>query len=115
MNEAEPAPANPAAVPVAQVQFTGRGYLIIGADVARAYFPTDAVIALARGRELWVLPVNSRAAGGLLLKQRNTLGDRSVLVWHVMPDEARLEGTRSACWDAANAALRIDLDAVPAS
>ncbi len=92
------------------VAFTKRGYLIIGAELARACFPTDAVIALQRGRELWVLPVSNRAAGGLLLKQRNTAGDRSVLVWHVMPTEASFDGSRPARWDADHAALRIDLD-----
>jgi hydrogenase maturation protease len=92
------------------VAFTKRGYLIIGAELARTYFPTDAVTALQRGRELWVLPVSNRAAGGLLLKQRNTAGDRSVLVWHVMPNEESFDGSRPARWDAGNAALRIDLD-----
>ena len=97
-----------------EVTFTKRGYLIIGAQTARAFFPTDAIIALPRGRELWVLPVSNRAAGGLLLKQRNTSGDRSVLVWHVMPETETFDGTRPARWDAQNAALRIELDAAPA-
>ena len=99
----------------ADVAFTKRGYLIIGAELARTYFPTDAVIALQRGRELWVLPVSIRAAGGLLLKVRNTAGDRSVLVWHVMPDEAGFDGSRPARWDPENAALRIELDSAPAA
>jgi hydrogenase maturation protease len=97
------------------VAFTKRGYLIIGAQLARAFFPTDAVIALQRGRELWILPVSNRAAGGLLLKQRNTAGDRSVLVWHVMPNEESFDGSRSAWWDPENAALRIELDTPPAT
>jgi hypothetical protein len=95
---------------VADVRFTQRGYLIIDAATARSCFPTDAVIAVPRGRELWVLPVSNRAAGGLLLKQRNMHGDRSVLVWHVLPDETAFDGVRPARWDAANAALRIALD-----
>ena len=77
-------------------------------------FPTDAVIAMPRDRELWVMPVSNRASGGLLLKQRNARGDRSVLVWHVLPDEASLEGSRPARWDPERAALRIELDPVPA-
>ncbi len=91
------------------MEFTKRGYLIIDAELARSFFPTDAIIALPRGRELWVLPVNNRASGGLLLKQRNAQGDRSVLVWHVMPNEESFDGTRPARWDPANAALRIEL------
>jgi hypothetical protein len=95
------------------VEFTKRGYLILDAGVAQSFFPTDAVIAMPRGRELWVLPVNNRASGGLLLKQRNARGDRSVLVWHVMPGEESFDGTRPARWDPANAALRIALDSAP--
>jgi hypothetical protein len=78
--------------------------------LARKYFPSDSIVVLPRGGELWVLPVSNRAAGGLLLKQRNAGGDRSVMVWHVMPNEASIDGMRSARWDPENAALRIALN-----
>jgi hypothetical protein len=64
--------------------------------------------ALRRGPELWLLPTRGAAAGGLILKQRNLRGDRSVLVRETL-DDVVPQGTRPAFWDDANGALRVAL------
>jgi hypothetical protein len=93
---------------VPEVLFTSHGYLVLQADVARTYFPGDTILALKRDRELWLLPTRGAAAGGLVLKQRNLEGDRSVLVREVLED-APVVGTRAAIWDARQGVLRVAL------
>jgi hypothetical protein len=95
-------------MPSSDVLFTSHGYLVLGAELARAYFPGDTILALRRDRELWLLPTRGAAAGGLVLKQRNLDGDRSVLVREVLED-APVTGSRAAFWDDANGALRVAL------
>jgi hypothetical protein len=91
-----------------QVNLTEQGYLQLPADLARRHFPSDLLVALARGRELWLLPTRGPGAGGLLLKQRNAAGDRSVLVAeHLPPGTA--PGERPAFWDERSGALRVAL------
>jgi hypothetical protein len=80
-----------------EVNLTPQGSLHLAADVARAYFPDDALVALA--------------AGGLLLKQRNARGDRSVLIWEVLPPDTPF-GSYPAFWDARSGALRVALGTV---
>ncbi|MEZ5215039.1 MAG: hypothetical protein R2705_13885 [Ilumatobacteraceae bacterium] len=94
--------------PVA-VEFTGEGSMRLTAEVAQAYFPSDALVAVPRGDELWLMPLVGPEGGGLLLKQRNPRGDRSVLIWEALPPESPPVGTRTAIWDAANGALRVSL------
>ena len=89
------------------VEFTADGYLRLSADVARSYFPSDALVALPRERELWLLPLLGPEGGGLLLKQRSPNGDRSTLIWEALPPEHPPVGTREAVWDAAHGALRV--------
>jgi len=91
-----------------EVLFTSHGYLVLQAEVARTYFPSDTMLALRRERELWLLPTRGAAAGGLVLKQRNLDGDRSVLVREVL-DDAPITGPRAAFWDESNGALRVAL------
>jgi hypothetical protein len=90
------------------VEFTSSGYLVLQADVAQEFFPFDVLVALKRGAELWLLPTRGAAAGGLILKQRNPRGDRSVLVRETLDDQVP-EGVRPAFWDEANGALRVAL------
>lgn len=94
------------------VLFTDHGYLVLRSELARRCFPSDTVLALRRDRELWLLPTRGAAAGGLVLKQRNMDGDRSVLVREVL-DDAPITGPRSAFWDDANGALRVALVGAP--
>jgi hydrogenase maturation protease len=93
---------------VVDVELTDAGYLRLTAPVAATYFPSDAMVAVPRGRELWLMPLSSQDNGGLLLKQRNADGDRSALVHEVLPVGWPV-GHRSALWDEAAGALRIDL------
>ncbi|NJM07294.1 hydrogenase maturation protease [Candidatus Gracilibacteria bacterium] len=90
------------------IELTANGYLHLPAELARERFPHDVLVALSRGDELWLLPTRGAAAGGLLLKQRNLRGDRSVLIWEVLPP-ATAPGLRPATWDAENGALRVVL------
>lgn len=93
----------------ATVELTDDGYLRLGARLAAARFPSDAAVAAVRDDQLWLIPLRGPRSGGLLLKQRNPAGDRSVLVHEVLGDR-KLSGARRAHWDAAEGALRIPLE-----
>lgn len=91
-----------------QIELTASGYLHLSAELAGAYFPNDLLLALVRGPELWLLPTRGPEAGGLLLKQRNARGDRSVVIWEVLPPDTS-PGPRPAFWDEQRGALRAAL------
>ncbi len=91
-----------------QVEVTEDGNLRLDAAVAQRFFPADALVAVPRGRELWLMPLTGPEGGGLLLKQRNSAGDRSTLIWEALPPKSPT-GRRNAVWDAASGALRVDL------
>jgi len=88
-----------------QIDYNAQGYLLIPAHVARRYFPNDVLVLMVKGDELWMLPTRGAAAGGLLLKQRNPAGDRSVLGRPYLPDDAS-PGAWPAFWDERAGALR---------
>ena len=90
------------------IELTDQGYLHLSAELAKRYFPSDLLIALLRPPELWLLSTQGAQAGGLLLKQRNKQGDRSLLIWEVLPPNTPA-GRRQAFWDEAKAALRVAL------
>lgn len=90
-----------------KLELTSTGYLHIPAEEA-VRFPTGTAIALVRGEELWIMPVNHPGAGGLLLKLRNSRGDRSVFVQELLPEGVQ-PGDRAAVWDDQLGALRIPL------
>lgn len=90
------------------VELTPQGYLHLTAELSQRYFPSDNVVALVKAGELWLLPTRGAAAGGLLLKQRNRQGDRTVLIWEVLPPQTTA-GNRPAVWDEQQGALRIVL------
>ena len=91
-----------------ELELTESGYLYIPAALAQEYFPQDVLVVLPRGKELWLLPTRGPEAGGLLLKQRNLKGDRSVLVWELIPEETS-PGLKQAFWDDRQGALRMAL------
>ena len=91
-----------------QVEITADGYLRLSAMMAAHYFPEDVLVPLVKGKELWLLPLRGAAAGGLLLKQRNAQGDRTVVIWEALPPDTS-PGLRPAFWDSANGALRVAL------
>jgi hydrogenase maturation protease len=88
------------------VEFTEDGYLRIDANVAREYFPGDAAVILPKDDEIWIVPLRGTASGGLLLKQRNVAGDRTLLVREALEDDVPV-GKRAARWDERQGALRI--------
>lgn len=90
------------------VELTATGYLHLSAALVERYFPTRSVVALVREGELWLLPVASKALGGLLLKQRNLTGDCSVLIWEVLPPHTPC-GPLEGRWDESQGAFRLGL------
>ena len=93
------------------VEFTADGYLRLGAPLAASRFPSDTLDAAIRDGELWLTPLPGPRSGGLLLKQRNPAGDRSLLIREVTEPFAPhgLAGTLRAVWDDAAKSLRIPL------
>lgn len=91
-----------------EVELTGQGYLRVTADVAARCFPKNLLVASLRDREMWLIPLHGPGAGGLLLKQRNSQGDRSVLLTEVLP-AGTAPGVYPAVWDDREAALRVAL------
>ena len=91
-----------------EVELTADGYLRMDADLAARHFEGDALVAVPREDELWVMPLHSTAGGGLLLKQRNLAGDRSALVLESLPPDFPA-GHRPAFWDGANGVLRVSV------
>lgn len=102
------APLRPAAAPEVTVEFTADGYLRLDAPLAAARFPSDAVVAVLRGNDFWLIPLRGPRSGGLLLKQRTPAGDRSVLVREQLRESAPA-GEFRAFWDDDRSALRIPL------
>ena len=86
-----------------------RGSLYLSREVYDRYFPgLETIILLRRGDDLVILPVRHAAAGGYVLKLRNSAGDRVV---HA-PDFFRehhidegSEGTLAVQWSSENAGL----------
>ena len=101
-------PLRPGAAADADVEITADGYLRMDATLAASRFPSDALAAVPRDKELWLFPLRGPSSGGLLLKQRNPAGDRAVLVREVLADRYTA-GTRAAFWDDEHKALRIPL------
>ncbi len=90
------------------VEITADGYLRADAALAAARFPSDALAAVLREGDLWLFPLRGPSSGGLLLKQRNPAGDRSVLLSEVLGDGFQA-GVRAAFWDDEHKALRVPL------
>lgn len=106
---AELRPEPPTAAEGLTVEITEDGYLRLSAQLAKSRFSSDAAVGALREGELWLLPLRGPRSGGLLLKQRNTAGDRAVLIREILDDDGPA-GVRSAYWDDENGALRIMLE-----
>lgn len=94
-----------------EIEFTENGYLHLPPEVS-TYFPAHTLVALMQGDELWLLPVRRAASGGLLLKQINRQGTRSLFVEELFRDrpEALPAGRCPCWWDTKRGALIIPLD-----
>ncbi|MGA5535546.1 hydrogenase maturation protease [Mycolicibacterium nivoides] len=101
-------PLRPESAGTLQVEFTADGYVRLAATLAASRFPSDAVAAVRRDSDLWLIPLLGPRSGGLLLKQRNPAGDRTALVREVLDDHIPV-GVRGAFWDDDQGALRIPL------
>ncbi len=91
-----------------EIELTEQGYLRLRVELAQRYFPDDVLVTIVKQPELWLLPLRGAAAGGLLLKQYNLQGDRSVLIWEQLP-AFTLPGRYPAFWDEEHKALRVAL------
>ena len=89
---------------------SGDGYMRLSRADAEAFFPEDTLLALWRDGSLMLLPTRGAAAGGLMLKQRNPGGDRSLLVSEVFEFEIPA-GRYTAIWDDSIGGLRVNLPA----
>ena len=96
----------------ATVELTADGSLRMPPEVAERFFPHGVLVPLRKGSELWLLPTRGAAAGGLLLKQRNAAGERSVLIRESLGGEVS-PGPRPARWDDAQGALRVLVEVPP--
>ncbi|MDR3740362.1 MAG: hypothetical protein P4L40_15215 [Terracidiphilus sp.] len=89
-----------------ELLYTADGYLYLPGDVARRFFPGDTLVIMPKGRELLLLPTRGPAAAGLLLKQHNSAGDRSVLAASHLPADV-VHGRWPCFWDERSGALRV--------
>lgn len=80
----------------------------ISREDAEHFFPQDTLLALWREGALLLLPTRGAAAGGLMLKQRNTHGDRSLLISEVFEFQVPA-GRYTAVWDDSVGGLRVEL------
>jgi hydrogenase maturation protease len=99
----------PTAAAEVTVEFTADGYVRLDAALAGSRFPSDAVAAVVRDDDFWLIPLRGPRSGGLLLKQRNPAGDRSALIHEVLYGRIPV-GVRPAFWDEEQRALRIPLE-----
>lgn len=106
------APLRPAKASEATVEFTADGYVRLDAALAASRFASDAVAAVVSDDDFLLIPLRGPRSGGLLLKQRNPAGDRSVLIHEVLYGRIPV-GVRPAYWDEARGALRIPLEPGP--
>ena len=95
--------------PTMQLDLSADGYLRISREDAEHFFPEDTLLAIWRDDSLVVLPTRGAAAGGLMLKQRNMRGDRSLLISEVFDFEIP-SGQFTATWDDSIGGLRVNLD-----
>ena len=102
------APLRPQAPGQVEVEISADGYLRLDAALAASRFPSDAVAAVAREGQLWLFPLRGPSSGGLLLKQRNPAGDRTVLVHEILGADHPV-GVHAAFWDDEHKALRVPL------
>ncbi|MFV0461888.1 MAG: hydrogenase maturation protease [Nostocoides sp.] len=96
------------------VEVSTDGYLRMDAETAQEYFPTGAVGGQFSDVGFDLIPLAGPAHGGGVLKQRNTAGDRSILVRELIDRD--LPPGRYACrWDPSAGAVHVDVPTAGAS
>jgi len=88
------------------VEITDEGYLHLPARLAASRFPADVCVARIDHGDLVLLPLVSASYGGLVLKQRNPRGDRSLLVSEVF-GFSPAAGIFAVAWEEEHGALRV--------
>ena len=96
--------------PTLRLNLSAEGYLRLSREDAEHFFPEDTLLALWRDGALVLLPTRGAAAGGLMLKQRNSNGDRSLLISEVFEFEIPA-GDFTAAWDDSIGGLIVHLPA----
>tara|TARA_R110002049_G_scaffold285698_4_gene466954 strand:+ start:71814 stop:72155 length:342 start_codon:yes stop_codon:yes gene_type:complete len=91
-----------------QMHLSADGYMRLSCTDSQHFFPDDTLLALWRDDSLVLLPTRGAAAGGLMLKQRNANGDRSLLISEVF-DFDMPSGDFTAVWDDRIGGLRVNL------
>lgn len=111
----EPGPAEPAE-PELRVEISASGSLHLDAALSARYFPGDALVAVLEHDDhpgtapvLVLMPLHSAGHGGLVMKQRNTAGERSVLINEVI-GFVPVTGRFGASWNEDRGALLVRLD-----
>lgn len=89
-------------------ELTAGGNLRLPAALAERYFPAGVCVAVLEADDLVLLPLHGEANGGLVLKQRNAAGDRSLLVSEVLGFQPRA-GRFSVRWQEERGALVVAL------
>lgn len=91
-----------------RIQVVDDGYLRISKSLAERYFPAMVCGSIHLGSQLSLVPIQSQANGGHLLKQRTPNGDRCVLVRELTNDDIE-PGIYPVRWDDESGALVVDL------
>ena len=86
-------------MPLVEVYLSDQGYLQFAADVAASCFPSDALVVTREVDALLLWAIRGAEGGGLLMKVRNAVGDRCVLVAELLPP-ASVPGQKVGEWDA---------------
>lgn len=90
------------------VEINRDGYLHLDADLARRHFPADACVARLSGDVLELMPLVNASHGGLVLRQRNPAGDRTLLIHEVLEFGGQ-HGRFRARWDEQQGVFKVDL------
>ncbi len=90
------------------IELTADGHLRLLAGDAARWFPDDALVARRDHHDIVLVPVRGGAGGGLILKQRNSAGDRAVLIAEALGFQP-VEGRFQATWDDRTGSLRVPL------
>lgn len=80
-----------------EVELTADGYLRLPGEFCREHFPEDRAAGLRKADRLVLMPATIYAQNGMIIKQRNLAGERSVLVREVWGDDLPI-GPVTASW-----------------
>jgi len=100
-------------MPLVEVNLSDQGYLQFAADVAARCFPSDALVVTREDDALLLWAIRGAEGGGLLMKVRNSAGDRCVLVAELLPPQS-IPGPKAGEWEEDRQTLRIPYEVLQA-